>query len=269
MNGRVVKGLVVAATLCLVFGCKKSENQETSASQDTKSAFVFQKPDYRKAALANVELGLGYLSQGQVVRAKTKLAQAVKLAPNIPESHSAMSYFLEMTGEYREAENQHKKALKLSETKGAEYNNYGAFLCRRDRFKEADRAFNSAFDDKSYVRVAEVYENAGLCAIRAKNTERAKEYLHIAIRRDPNRLTAMLELAELDLKEGKYLESRQLLDRYRGITEPSARSLWLGIQASIGLSDAKRVASDALVLRSLFENSPEYDAYLRTKKAID
>ena len=107
-------------------------------------------PDYEKAALANVELGLGYLAQGQVVRAKAKLTHALQLAPHLAEGYSAMGYFWEMTGEIKDAEKYHKKAIRLATQAGDVYNSYGTFLCRRSRFAEAEQAVERALIDKTY-----------------------------------------------------------------------------------------------------------------------
>lgn len=223
-------------------------------------------PDYNKAALINVELGLGYLSQGQVARAKTKLTHALKLAPKLAEAHSAMAYFSEMVSDFKNAEQEHKKAVRLSAGKGAVYNNYGAFLCRRARYKEADDAFQYAVQDKDYPRTAEVYENAGLCALKwpeSANSEiKAAEYLTTAIQRDPNRSSAVLELAALNLKQGKLEEANALLDRYQTVAEPNARALWLGVQVAQGLKDIENAKLKASQLKKLFQDSPEYQQYL-------
>lgn len=250
---------------------KESEQQQASAKNATEIAIIPEmNPDYQKAALINVELGLGYLGQGQVARAKTKLMHAVKLAPNISETHSALAYFMEMVGDYKSAEQEHKKAVHYSSGKGAVYNNYGAFLCRRERYKEADQAFHYAIEDKEYVRTAEVYENAGICALKWKDKTaaelKASEYLTTAIRRDPTRTSAVLELAALNLKQGKASEAKDLLGRYKSVAEPSARSLWIGIQVAKLLNDEASVSNQALQLKSLFEDSPEYQMYLKSEK---
>jgi type IV pilus assembly protein PilF len=221
--------------------------------------------DYHRAALINVELGLGYLTQGQVARAKTKLTHAVKLAPKISETHSAMAYFLEMVGEFKDAEREHRKAVSLS-GKGAVYNNLGAFLCRRGRLKEADQAFHVALADKEYARTAEVYENAGLCALKWPDDSKATEYLTTAVRRDPNRSSAFLELAALSLKQQKFVEAQEWLNHYKNIAEQSARSLWLGIAVSKGLKDENGVSNQVLMLKNMFADSPEYQLYLKSGK---
>ena len=268
------QGLFVMMSLLGLFSCVPSTTQKTEKMREyehTETEKLLPRdagiatPDYHRAALVNVELGLGYLSQGQVARAKTKLTHALKLAPKISETHAAMAYFLEMIGEFKDAERAHKKALGFS-GRGAVYNNYGAFLCRRGRLKEADEAFKVAIADKEYARTAEVYENAGLCALKWPDERKATEYLTIAVRRDPSRASAFLELAALSLKQEKFDETQEWLGRYQAIAEPSARSLGLGIRLSQGLKDPNRAASQALILKNLFPDSPEYQGYLKSGK---
>ncbi|HXH54665.1 MAG TPA: type IV pilus biogenesis/stability protein PilW [Gammaproteobacteria bacterium] len=267
--------LLVIMSLLGLFSCAKSTlhkpegargSEQARASKSLPNDPTMGAPDYHRAALINVELGLGYLAQGQVARAKTKLTHAVKLAPKISETHSAMAYFLEMIGELKDAEREHKKAVGLS-GQGAVYNNYGAFLCRRGRLKEADQAFHSAIEDKEYARTAEVYENAGLCALKWPDDSKATEYLTTAVRQDPNRSSAFLELAALSLKQEKFGEAKEWLNRYQAVAEQNARSLWLGIAVSKGLKDENGATSQAIMLKNLFEDSPEYQLYLKSRKS--
>lgn len=242
----------------------QKKSGETLARQSVEQAEVLP-IDHHKAALVNVELGLGYLAQGQVARAKTKLTHALKLAPDLSESHAAMAYFLERTGEISRAEEEHKKAMKLGKEKGAVYNNYGAFLCRQARLKEADKAFKEALRDKNYARTAEVYENAGICALKSNNTPQAEMYFLNALRHDPKRTQALLELTALDLKQNKLEAAEQKLVQFKQVAEPQARSLWLGIQVSHRLKDKQSVDSQAQLLKELFQDSPEYQEFLQSK----
>lgn len=152
-------------------------------------------------ALLNVELGLGYLEQDQRARAKTKLTHALALAPKLPQTHGAMAYFREKVGDYQEADRLYKQAINLSShTKGAVYNNYGAYLCRQAQYTAADQAFQQALQDKAYARTAEVYENAGLCALKSSKTDlvqKAQSYLRQAIQHDPTREQAKQALVTL------------------------------------------------------------------------
>lgn len=263
----VMKGLLVAGCALALMACASMDPaSNTQRGAGRKTASGSPSPDYQKAALANVELGLGYLSQGQIARAKTKLTHAIKLAPSLAEARSGMAYFLEMTGEYKDAEKSHKKAIQLSKTQGAAYNNYGAFLCRASRFQEADEAFHKALADKDYPRTSEIYENAGMCALRADRLTEALHYLRTAIIRDPSAATALIELAHLSLQANRLDDARAYWQRYQQVAQPTARSLSVGIAIARACHDDNAVASQALRLKDLFEHSQEYADYLRSER---
>lgn len=177
--------------------CSETERQ-SSLALIQESAL---EPEHKKAALVNVELGLHYLSQEQRSRAKHKLMHAVQLAPNIVEPHSALAYFFEKVGDVKEAEQEHKKALRLGSGKGALANNYGAFLYRQNRYQEASQAFHRALQDKKYEHSAEVNENAGFCAEKLLDFKAAENYFNTAIHQDPNRTRARTALAALKMKK--------------------------------------------------------------------
>jgi len=246
--------VVLAAALCLT-AC--DQRQKTFFEKNTGA-----KPDFEKAAHLNLEMGLKYLQQGQISRAKSKFVHALELRPKLPEAHSLFGYFYETVGDYEEAERHHKRAVAFGSGGGRYYNNYAAFLCRLDRFEEADKAFNDAISDKKYANTAEVYENAGLCALRQPNTEKARFYLETAIRRDPSRQSAYLELAKLEYDSNNLLMAKDYIKMYKSSTEPSARSVWLSLQLNKALGRKDDVASDALRLKNLFPDSKEYQAYL-------
>ena len=102
----VRRGFLVGLCTLGLTGCASTDHASSTPRHDAVAQGAFDKPspNYQKAALANVELGLGYLSQGQIARAKSKLTHAIELAPSLPEARSGMAYFLEMTGDYKDAE---------------------------------------------------------------------------------------------------------------------------------------------------------------------
>ena len=62
-----------------------------------------KKPDLSKAASYNIQLGLGYLKQGDRPRAKKKLLTALKQEPNSADANAAMAYYFEQTSELEQA----------------------------------------------------------------------------------------------------------------------------------------------------------------------
>lgn len=220
-----------------------------------------------RASQLNIELGMAYLNQGQVARAKTKLLHAVELAPELPEAHSNLAYLWQTLGEDKEAEKSYQKAIALAEKKGAFYNNYGAFLCQRARYREAEEVLTLAMNDKTYANMAEVYENAGFCALQAGQADKAEQYFTRAIQQNPRRVRAMLELAELSFHQQRYDQAETLLNSYRHYANPSARSLWLTMRTAKALGDDQSFQENAIVLSDRFKESPEFQAYLAQRQA--
>ncbi|MFT4057966.1 MAG: type IV pilus biogenesis/stability protein PilW [Legionella sp.] len=173
-----------------------------------------KKPDLSKAAAYNVQLGLGYLKQGDRPRAKKKLLTALEQEPKSPDVNSAMAYYFERTNEAERAEKYYLKALALASNAGAQSNNYGAFLCRQGDYKKAEYYFLNAANNMHYVHTAGAYENAGLCALSVSQSEKAKLYFIKALNQDPTRKVSLDELVKLDIKAGNYSEAYALLRKH-------------------------------------------------------
>lgn len=173
-----------------------------------------KKPDLSKAASYNVQLGLGYLKQGDRPRAKKKLLTALEQEPKSPDVNSAMAYYLEQTNELEPAKKYYLKALSFASNGGAQLNNYGAFLCRQDDYKKAEHYFLRAANDLHYVHTAGAYENAGLCALSVPNTAKARLYFTKALNQDPIRKVSFYELIKIEIKEGRNVEAYTLLRKY-------------------------------------------------------
>jgi len=192
LNLRLNKLGLVGLMMCVGMGC-------TSKTRDIVGS-IRQTPA-EQTALLNVELGLGYLKQEERARAKAKLTHALALAPQLAETQGAMAYFREMVGEHQEADRLYRQAIKVAAlNKGAVYNNYGAYLCRQAQYEAADLIFQKALQDKTYARTAEVYENAGLCALKSTNggvAQKAEPYLMQAVQHDPRLVQAKNALESL------------------------------------------------------------------------
>lgn len=157
--------------------------------------------NYRKAAMYNTELGLAYLKQGDRARAKRKLLTALKQDPHSPKVHASLAYFMEQSGEDKEAILHYKKAVLLAPKDGAQLNNYGAFLCRRGQYLEAENYFIKASKDVQYDNTAAALENAGLCAMAIPDFKKAKYYFIKTLKQDPTRKKALYELVKIEMKQ--------------------------------------------------------------------
>jgi len=154
-----------------------------------------------QAAKYNIQLGLAYLKQGDVERAKLKLNKAIEQDPKLPEAYTAMAYFQMLAGNMGIAEDYYKKAVSLAPANGETHNIYGGFLCVESRYKEAEQEYLKAVADPHYVAVGQAYENAGWCALSAKDNAKAIYYFRQAVKNDPNRSGLLEEVQRLETME--------------------------------------------------------------------
>lgn len=203
---------IVMISLVFLQACQHKESKEPEQTQPSR------KINLSKAAEYNVQLGLGYLKQGNRIRAKKKLLAALNQAPKSPESNAAMAYYFEQTSDFVNAKKHYEKAIALAGTVnsvvGAQYNNYGTFLCRRGDYKKAETYFRKAVKDVRYLNTAGAYENAGLCSLAVPDDDKARSYFIQALEQDPSRRASLYELVKLDNKKGHYIEALKLLKAY-------------------------------------------------------
>lgn len=157
------------------------------------------------AAKYNAQLGLMYFSQGDRVRAQNKLLKALEQAPTSPEANSAMAYFMEKSGEVAKAHTYYANAMKFSHNDGAALNNFGTFLCRQGQYTLAEKYFLQAALDERYTHAAIAYENAGLCMMHQER-KKAVLYFKKALEHDPTRKQARRELARINMQSHSLLE---------------------------------------------------------------
>lgn len=231
----------------------------TDTSTVTVENVAPEKETNTTAADYNIQLGMGYLDEGDVSRAKQKFLQAMDQAPDWPPTQEAMGYFFENTGETNTAEKYYLKAIELDPSSGRAHNNYGTFLCKLQRYKEADKQFMLAVQDLKYLKTAEAYENAGLCAMQIPDNAKATEYFKKAISQDPKRAASYLELSQISYQQGQYAIAQKYFDQYQQqIKELDPEALWLGVRLARAQKDETTAGRYALQLQTDYPDSKEY-----------
>lgn len=249
---------VIVCVCALLTACSSTTVKQGSLLNPSEGMNATSVTPNPTAANLNVQLGMGYLQQGDVERAKRKLLLAIAQAPNWAPAQDAMAYFLENTGEPQNAETYYKKAIALDPTSGAGHNNYGAFLCRTNRYQEADQQFMLAVQDVNYIHTAEAYENAGLCAMKIPDFVKAQGYFQKAIAQDPHRTTSYLELAQITFNQKNYPQTQQYLNQYlQAVPEPNPESLWLAVRLARAQNDQTTAGKYAVMLLTRFPTSNE------------
>ncbi len=188
--------------------------------------------DVAAATKSRIELGMGYLNQGQMSSAKYNFEKAIDLSPDSVDAYLAMAYYYQRVGDKASAKNTYKKLVSSHSNNPDVLNNYGTFLCRNYEYPEADEMFMKAVAQPKYLRMDDTYENAGICANAAKNYVKAKEYYQLALGYNPNKVRLYLDLANIALKNSAPSEAENWLSQFRKKTDDTAESLWLSIKAA-------------------------------------
>lgn len=211
----------------------------------------------------NLQLGIGYMRQGRYEDALEKLNKAVHAKPDYADVHSALALVYEHMQEYDKADHHYYRALHLDPENGAHFNNYGAFLCRRGKFKKADTYFVKAINMPRYKTPELALENAGACAKQIPDREKAEEYLRKALSINPKLPLALSEMADLMYQKKNYMSTRAYLQRFGEVSKKyTPRSLWLGIQTERMLGDDQAEARYAKLLQSYYPDSLEFKRWL-------
>lgn len=207
-------------------------------------------------AKINVELGMAYLAQNNLLRAKRKFSQAVLKAPHIPEPWYAMAYFFENSGEYERANNYYLKAIALAPERGDSHNNYGTFLCRQKKYHAAIDQFMLAVKDENYLDPSAAYENAGLCAAKIPDRKLAAKFLERSLLQNPNRPNAHYQLAAIYYHQGHFKAAEASMMQYAKIAPHNDQTLLLRSQIENKLFAEAKVETPKQAIKQFMHVHP-------------
>ncbi|WP_087022826.1 type IV pilus biogenesis/stability protein PilW [Thaumasiovibrio subtropicus] len=215
-----------------------------------------------EAADKRIALGVQYLSQRDMPRARDNFQQALTLAPDYYRSLLSMAYYYQQVNEPEQAESYYKMALRKNPRNGDVLNNYGVFLCREKKYEEAIRMFERAVEQPDYNQVASSFENAGLCAIGQNDTEAAKAFLTRALSHDQNRPMSVLQLSRLQIDAGEFAQARANLMKFNKQYGYKPDSLFLLIQLEEKAGRTQERDRYVKLLASQYPESTQYQQYL-------
>ncbi|HJO36770.1 MAG: type IV pilus biogenesis/stability protein PilW [Pseudomonadota bacterium] len=179
--------------------------------------------DRSAAAAYNVQLGYGYMSQGQYERALAKFKKALEQSPRDAEAHAGLGQLYGRLQQDRQARHHFEQALSYSKDDPAIRNSFGAYLCTEGEFDTAERYFLAAARDPDYGTPAYAYANAGICAADAGQPRQAEALLREALQIDPLLPSALWEMAKVHLTLDEPAVAEAYLRRYRSVAPDSAQ----------------------------------------------
>jgi type IV pilus assembly protein PilF len=211
-----------------------------------------------EAAIANMNLGAGYLRQGNTELAIERLQRALAQDPKLVQAHTTIALAYNQIGSFDDAEEHFRRATQLDPSDGAAANAYAAYLCERgNRWADAQPYFRRAAEDKSYGTPEVAMTNAGMCARDAGNLTAAEENFRAALTRSPRYADALLNMLELTYQRGDNLQARAFVQRYLDVRPATAPVLLTCVNVERALNNAAAADRCAAQLRSGFPGSPE------------
>jgi type IV pilus assembly protein PilF len=243
-----MKKLLIVLTILLA-GCATQSNNPKELSQKRDSARI------------HTELGAGYFQQGQIAIALEEFSEASSIDPSYPLAHNGLGLVYSALGEDAKADASFKRAISLDPTNSESRNNYGTFLCSRNRIDESITQFMEAVKNPLYTTKDIAYLNAGLCSLRKDNIDGAENFFQKALQVQPLMHRASYELALIQFNRKKFGLAREYLQTPL-VGNPTAEVLWLAIRVERQLGDRDAEASYSLALRRNYPNSEQAKALL-------
>jgi type IV pilus assembly protein PilF len=211
-------------------------------------------------ARVHTELGSQYLSVGNIGVALDEFNTAHASEKRyVPALYHLGLVYMELK-EDAKAEDYFKRAIDLDGSNAEAHNNYGWFLCQRDRIDESLKEFMSALKNPLYPTPDKPYVNAGICSLKRKDDKGAEEYFLKALRLRPNQPQAQYYLADIYFRGDDLPSARAQLSSYMKTNPPTAEALWLGVRTERKLGDRQSEASYGQMLRQRFPQSREAQA---------
>ena len=235
----------------LLFGC-------VSESTIVDSKVPGERPtDNKQIARTRLSLGLNYLQRGETSQARFNLEKARELAPDMPEVDNALAYYYQQVGEFDQAEDAYRDALRKDHNNADTYNNFGAFLCQINKFEEAEALLLAAVKRPGYIRVADSYENLAFCALGRKDFDKYQQYLEQALRHNGVKHSIVYNLSVLNYAKGDLEKARIWQKRLQELGQVSPPATLLRYMIAYQLDDKTEQQTTEKFMLSVYPTAPE------------
>ncbi len=254
-----MKYLGVLACVMFLAGCAMTSTSPT-ASQNTAA-------DQEELAKIYADMGLAYFRRGELKHAQERLEKSLSIKSDAPDTLHYLAEIYHQLGRTAEAEELYRKAVALTPNSPNLLNNFAAFLCAQQQYEEADQIFAKVINDPTYTTPYIASENAGRCALRQGDKEKAEAYFVEALRLQPTLPRSLFHMAELQYGKGNYFKARAFFERFLAVGAKTPEVLLLGykIEKQLGDEQMAKTYSDPLIRE--YRDSPETEQLREMEKA--
>ncbi|WP_457667507.1 type IV pilus biogenesis/stability protein PilW [Thiolapillus sp.] len=250
-----MKSLFLALLISLLLGgCITNPDR---AENDPNTGKLGTDQNYESPSNTYIQLAYEYMKRGDYATALTKAKKAVQRDSKNGNAHLVLGLIYEQLGENGLANAAYQRSLEVDGKNPYALNAYGSYLCKLGEHQRALPYFDKALQNPLYQTPWVALANAGYCARKAGDLEKAQSYLLKALERNPGYPMALFQMAETRFAQGKYMSTRAYLQRYREVAKPTAQMLYLSILTERKLGNEDQVRSDELLLKSDFPDSEQ------------
>lgn len=190
----------------------------------------------RLATQDHLRLATQRLSSGDLATAEREVKILLKDDPGSADAYTLLAVIRGRQGDSAQAGDYYKRAAELAPAQGGVLNNYGAWLCANGFPAEALVWFDRALAAPGYATPAAALANAGGCALRTGQYERAGRDLRQALSLDPDNSYALASMADNEYRQGRYFEARAFTERRLAAApaDPDVLQLATDIETKLG-----------------------------------
>jgi type IV pilus assembly protein PilF len=228
-----------------------------AACQNNRAPTVATASRRSQAASLNLQLGYGYLQQGNLQIAKQKLERALSEDPHNPQVHSAMGLLDERLGKDKEADSEYRTSLSMAPHDPSLLNTYAVFLCSHNRAVEGVRNFEEAAANPLYRSPWVAFTNAGVCSREAHHEADAAQLYTRALQSNPAYAEAIYQASDLDFSQQKFAAARVRIDFFLTNNNATPDLLLLGWRIAQAQNDNAAANGYAQRLASQFPASDQ------------
>jgi type IV pilus assembly protein PilF len=223
----------------------------------TTTAVAATQKDLDQAAVANTQLALAYMKEGDLASAREKIEKALQQNPHTARTQMAAGFIYDRLNDRRKAQSHFEQAVRLGKGDPEVLNNAAVFFCRTGEFKRGEQYLLQAATSPLYRTPDVAYTNAGRCARADARPKEAEQYFRKALAVNPRQPDALLQMAELALANGNGMQARAFLERRDAVAPATASTLMLGRRIELALGDPQQAQRLAQRIKTEFPTSAE------------
>lgn len=175
--------------------------------------------------------------RGELDDAESLARAALKSSPQSGDAITLLGLVANERGDAAAAGRFYRAAASAAPAKGVYANNYGTWLCANGHAVESLAWFDRALADPEYSTPLAALSNAGSCAWRAGQPQRAESRWRTVLAAQPTHVPALAGMARMQFERGEHLEARAFAERWLAQAPEDADGLRLAAEIERKLGD--------------------------------